>query len=91
MDIDKAKSTNVVITKNIVCFSRFNITLQTRSHISALPLKHLDLTYCIKITDAGLAHLFKLPLQHLNVSCCNKITDAGPDHLSSLEHLQIYR
>ena len=52
-------------------------------------LRHLDLSVCSLITDAGLEHLRNLDnLQHLNLSRCSLITDAGLEHLCNLDNLQ---
>eukprot|EP00808_Paulinella_micropora_P001056 g21783.t1 len=45
---------------------------------------HLKLSFCKKITDAGLAHLAALPLHHLDIDRCKKITDVGLAHLTAL-------
>ncbi len=45
-------------------------------------LKSLDLSFCRKITDAGLVHLKGLTkLKELNLSYCTKITDAAVSKL----------
>eukprot|EP00808_Paulinella_micropora_P023757 g70625.t1 len=63
------------------------------AHLSALPITHLDLFGCERITDAGLAHLAALPLQRLDLGGCDDhITDAGLAHLSALplRHIRLY-
>ncbi|MCS7272507.1 MAG: hypothetical protein NZ703_15595, partial [Gemmataceae bacterium] len=53
------------------------------------PLMFLNLEWCSKITDAGLAHLAQLTqLQQLDLESCSKITDAGLAHLAPLTQLQ---
>ena len=50
----------------------------------------LDLTYCTKITDAGLVHLKGLTnLEWLNLKLCRQITDAGLAHLKGLTKLTL--
>ena len=56
-------------------------------------LKSLDLSFCRKITDAGLVHLKGLTtLKVLSLGGCDKITDAGlahPKGLTKLEYLSL--
>lgn len=56
-------------------------------------LKHLDLSWCRSITDAGLRRLRELPaLEHLSLRGCNKTTDTGLLYLAkllSLKHLEL--
>ena len=54
-----------------------------------LPLQHLDLKLCQRITDDGLAHLRSLQqLRHLSLDRCKRITDDGLAHLQSLQQLR---
>jgi hypothetical protein len=49
----------------------------------------LDLSGCIKITNAGLDHLTKMTkMQSLNLNYCGQITDAGLGHLSNMTAMQ---
>lgn len=55
-------------------------------------LKHLELTRCKLVTDAGLAHLFGMMLAYLDLSGVTLVTDAGIAHLrrmSTLAHLDL--
>ena len=57
-----------------------------------LPLQHLDLKRCQRITDGGLAHLQSLQqLRHLSLDRCMAITDDGLLHLKHLplQHLNL--
>lgn len=52
-------------------------------------LRHLDLSGCSELTDAGLAHLGRCTkLEHLNLSDCPQVTDAGLVDLGNLASLQ---
>lgn len=61
--------------------------------LKALPhcgsLHHLDLRWCYRITDVGLASIASLRLlQHLDLSYCKRISDEGLANIASLPYLQ---
>eukprot|EP00808_Paulinella_micropora_P009094 g36143.t1 len=59
--------------------------------LASLPIEHLDLEFCSRITDAGIAYLAALPLQHLSLRSCHRVTYAGLAHLASvpIQHLNL--
>eukprot|EP00808_Paulinella_micropora_P009335 g43420.t1 len=65
------------------------VTDRGLSHLSGLPVTHLNLDFCYSVTDAGLAQLRGLPLRHLSLHCCRLLTDEGLLHLSSLPLLHL--